>query len=429
MKVLISVPYYRHGGIEKNIIATIEELLEQIDKVIFVSSDRNLEYFRKLLPKSDKLVFESFRWEPNSQGNQLLTWIYRFRNLFQKLKISPLKNWLETEAAKARYDRRLNHIAQKHGATHCVYFMVNGVAIPNLNIPLIGTINDLYWHFAPLTYPQDYIDRYDRSVKEWLQKADLILSISEKTRHDLLYLFPKFQQKVVAIPLSGFPQDEANATPSETAIVPTQPPTFYFPSSVGIYKDQLALLEGGVRLAHQGAQFKIVLVGKATDSLIQGNLKLSQQDKTQEFIDYFEACQQLYHNHKDIFQNHFEGWGYVEYSQVEQGYRDCACVVFPSKYEGFGFALAEAIVRGIPVICSDLEVFKEQIDLYKASDRVDIFPVGDADALANCMAKFLENPKPRLSQAEIQERFGHWKWENVIQAYVKTLATVSRNSR
>ncbi|GBQ15472.1 glycosyltransferase family 1 protein [Komagataeibacter rhaeticus] len=39
--------------------------------------------------------------------------------------------------------------------------------------------------------------------------------------------------------------------------------------------------------------------------------------------------------------------------------QDCAALVFPSFSEGFGLPLAEALVLGVPVICSDIPVFHE----------------------------------------------------------------------
>jgi glycosyltransferase involved in cell wall biosynthesis len=93
----------------------------------------------------------------------------------------------------------------------------------------------------------------------------------------------------------------------------------------------------------------------------------------------------------------------------------------PSKYEGFGLAVSEAIVRGLPVIASDLDVFREQVNLYQCPDRVQFFPVENAAALAECMENFIKNPLAKLATSEIEERFAHWTWDAVAQAYIKAL--------
>lgn len=427
MKLLVPVPYYRHGGVEKTIVALVEGFIYETEGVVFVTSDRQRDYFQSILPHSDRLIYESFEWEASSFDKKLLNFMYKVRSLFQKLKLASLERWIDREIAQFRRDRRLNHLARKHGTTHAFYFLTNGVPVPNLEIPLAAITYDLYWRFAPLSYPQDYVERYDRSLKEWLDAVDKFFAISQKTRRDLLSVFPEGDRKVHTVLLSGFPDYEGDVSPFLPRSPLPEPPIFYFPSSFGIYKDQLALLKAGVKLAKQGLQFKIILVGKETDSLVSGKLSLSQQDRTEEFRNYLKECQALYRDNSEIFDRYFEGLGYVEYERVEQGYRDCACVVFPSKYEGFGLAISEAITRGIPVICSDLDVFQEQVDLYNCGDRVETFPLGDADALADRMAAFLADPKPRLNEAEIQQRFGHWQWKEVVRTYTRTFESATRD--
>jgi glycosyltransferase involved in cell wall biosynthesis len=96
-------------------------------------------------------------------------------------------------------------------------------------------------------------------------------------------------------------------------------------------------------------------------------------------------------------------------------------VVFPSKYEGFGLAIAEAILQGIPVIASDLEVFQEQVELYNCPERVQFYPRGDADSLANCLEQFILNPIPRLLPEDIPNKINFWTWEDVAKKYVELL--------
>ena len=45
--------------------------------------------------------------------------------------------------------------------------------------------------------------------------------------------------------------------------------------------------------------------------------------------------------------------GWLPPEDLEGLYADAACLVFPSLYEGFGLPVLEAMVRGVPVACSD----------------------------------------------------------------------------
>lgn len=67
--------------------------------------------------------------------------------------------------------------------------------------------------------------------------------------------------------------------------------------------------------------------------------------------------------------------GSVPQDELEALYRWADVVVVPSKAEGFGLPVIEAVVRGVPVIASDIRVFREIavpkiVTLLPASDPV-----------------------------------------------------------
>lgn len=55
------------------------------------------------------------------------------------------------------------------------------------------------------------------------------------------------------------------------------------------------------------------------------------------------------------------------------------CFVLPSHYEGQGGALVEAMLSGLPIVCSDIDVFKEQV---AADVSAKLFEVKSAEDLA-----------------------------------------------
>jgi len=54
--------------------------------------------------------------------------------------------------------------------------------------------------------------------------------------------------------------------------------------------------------------------------------------------------------------------GHVSSERVEALYADAAALVFPSRYEGFGVPVVEAMVRGVPVIASTASAVAEVVD-------------------------------------------------------------------
>ncbi|MDY6782824.1 MAG: glycosyltransferase [Cyanobacteriota bacterium] len=422
MKLVIPIEFYRTGGVERVIVSLIRELSQKIEKIVLILPPKDFNAFQQRLPPSDRLIYESFVWQPNSSGYRNLILLYKLSSALQKLKLKASSRKLDIFIKRFRVQSRVNYIIDQHQATHCLYVLSNRLPTRDIKTPLATIAYDLFWQFSPMTYPKAYVRKYNERLLEWLQKTDVVFSISEKTRSDILKLFPGYEEKIKTVPLAGFLNAQAVG---EAEDFEEEVPIFYFPSSFGIYKDQLGLLKASVKLAQKGLKFKVFLTGRETDNLVDGNLSLSQQSQTQEYIEYFNECKRLYKENTEIFKEYFKGFGYCAETVVESCYKSCACVVMPSRYEGFGLALSEAIVRGLPVISSDLDVLYEQVELYECGDRVEFFPQGDVEALANRMEQFLLNPKPKLSPAEIQQRFSRWTWEDVAKRYIELLESVS----
>ncbi|NCC35106.1 MAG: glycosyltransferase, partial [Chloroflexia bacterium] len=60
------------------------------------------------------------------------------------------------------------------------------------------------------------------------------------------------------------------------------------------------------------------------------------------------------------------------------------CLVLPSRHDGWGAVVSEALMVGTPAICSDACGASEAV---LASQDGGVFPVGDTDALRDCLAR------------------------------------------
>ena len=78
-------------------------------------------------------------------------------------------------------------------------------------------------------------------------------------------------------------------------------------------------------------------------------------------------------------------------------------VIIPSRSEGFGLALVEAVQQKVPLICSDLPVFKELFN----SDEVTFFKLEDITSLTQSLITSLElgNTKANLAYARYKDQF------------------------
>jgi glycosyltransferase involved in cell wall biosynthesis len=97
--------------------------------------------------------------------------------------------------------------------------------------------------------------------------------------------------------------------------------------------------------------------------------------------------------------------GYAAESVKVAVFRGATGVVFPSFAEGFGIPVVEGAVMGVPVLCSDIPVFREV-----AGDNAIYFDPYDPKSLAAAIERILGDPgaarqKAELLRESVLERF------------------------
>jgi phosphatidylinositol alpha-mannosyltransferase len=99
--------------------------------------------------------------------------------------------------------------------------------------------------------------------------------------------------------------------------------------------------------------------------------------------------------------------------------------------ESFGIILTEAMAGGTPVVASDLDAFRRVLDGGRAGE---LFPVGDAAALAGVLDRLLDDPSRRshLSQAASEVVAGY-DWpvlaQRVLDVYAFAIEAAPRERR
>jgi O-antigen biosynthesis alpha-1,2-rhamnosyltransferase len=76
--------------------------------------------------------------------------------------------------------------------------------------------------------------------------------------------------------------------------------------------------------------------------------------------------------------------------ELDYAYRHASALVIASEIEGFGLPVAEAIQRGLPVLCSDIPVFREVAD-----GKVVFFGLEDPANLAREVERFIDGRSPK----------------------------------
>ncbi len=94
--------------------------------------------------------------------------------------------------------------------------------------------------------------------------------------------------------------------------------------------------------------------------------------------------------------------------QIRFLYAGSSLAVVPSEYEGFGLPAGEAMACGIPVVSTDGGALPEVV-----GDAAVVVPAKNPEALANAMARLLENQRAReqLGRLGRERILKHFSWE------------------
>ena len=91
---------------------------------------------------------------------------------------------------------------------------------------------------------------------------------------------------------------------------------------------------------------------------VSANLNRKNLDKVKETVLRLGADYKLVRVGKSIMEGDISFQG-VNYETMNEIYNACDVLLFSSLYEGFGYPMVEAFASGLPVVASDIEVFRE----------------------------------------------------------------------
>jgi glycosyltransferase, group 1 family protein len=247
------------------------------------------------------------------------------------------------------------------------------VGIHRTGIRSVVTIHDLIF----LRYPQYYhrLDRiiYNRKFNYACRKADRIVAVSECTKRDIVKFYGISPEKidvvyqgcdpVFARPVSKKEKDRVRAAYG----LPER-----FILSVGTIEERKNLLLA-VKAVEKLDDVHLVAIGKSTDY-------------AKKVQDYVEA--HGLENRVHIIHN-------LKFGDLPILYHLASLFVYPSRFEGFGIPIVEALSAGVPVIASAGSCLEEaggEHSIYVDPD--------DVGGMANAMKKVLADEHLRREMIE-----------------------------
>jgi L-malate glycosyltransferase len=258
----------------------------------------------------------------------------------------------------------------------------------------ISTIHNFVFEDLCYTY-NNFISWFFGNI--WLllwRRADKLVCVSEAMKYYYSIWFPESKMEVI---YNGIDEIKSSLSPDQDVLQSIK--NFHAIGlkvicCVGILTkrkgiDQLLYLIAG----EKGLALIIIGDGKEFANLIHLSEKLKISDRC--MFCGFKNNASIYIKYFDFF-------------------------IVPSRSEGFGLALLEAVQQKVPVICSDIEVFKELFN----SNEVTFFKIDDTNSLAHAL-KIAEETGEGKTELAYKRYLNNYTAEIMANAYYKLYQSFS----
>lgn len=298
-------------------------------------------YVANLIHSLDKLqATENFRLEIIYQPG-LKKWLrgdfsfpdslknYSHLHLFPlPVRLSDLLLKLSFEPSLAYFEKYFGAADIVHGTNYTVYPCSQSLKVMN--------IYDLTFIKYP-NYIDSVVKAYTERVRRCLGWTDLILTISESSKKDIIEYLQVEPQKVYVTPLASryYPDylaDEAAQTLEAEVKYDFSQPYLLFVSTIEPRKNINAIISAFNYLKEKHKiEHQLVLIGK----------------KGWRYEPIFAAIE------SSPWREQIHHLDYLSNELVALFYSKADVFVYPSHYEGFGLPVLEAMTLGAPVVCAN----------------------------------------------------------------------------
>ena len=257
-------------------------------------------------------------------------------------------------------------------------------------LPVVMTVHDV----IPLIMDDGMDARTVRLFRTRLQAgmrlARRVIAVSDNTRRDLIRVMGADPDKIEVAHWGADGVSETYKERPETGIV------LGFGGGGALRKNTPALVRMFAKVAAGDPAARLVILG-ATDTKQKATLK--------------ELIGQL------RLEGRVSLLGYVPDEELDRLYREAACLVYISLYEGFGLPPLEVMVHGMPVVASNRSSIPEVV-----GDAGILVDPEDTDAIANAVLHLLHDQAFRRQLSEkAWQRAREFSWRTTAEKTVSIL--------
>ncbi|QEC78124.1 glycosyltransferase family 4 protein [Mucilaginibacter ginsenosidivorax] len=264
-------------------------------------------------------------YTPKAKTNPRLGFLAHFTNIHTVTPASKLFiSWWRSKGIVN--DLKRDSIELYHGLSHEL-----PAGIRQSGIPSVVTVHDLIFMRFPKQFGWFNCYIYRAKLKHACRVADKIIAISQKTKDDLIELLQIEPDKIAVIYQGCDVAFDVAQTAAQKAAVKLKynlPDKYLL--SVGTIEERKNLLLIAKALQDIDNSLPLVVVGKTTKYIDEVTAYLAANNLT----------------HRVTFLNN------VRFDDLPAIYQLASVFIYPSRYEGFGIPILEALNSGVPVIAA-----------------------------------------------------------------------------
>jgi len=229
-------------------------------------------------------------------------------------------------------------------------------------LPQVTVFHDLQHKRHP-----EYFRRFDLPAWRFLlwaaaRRSRRLIAVSEATRTDLLRFYPFLRTDRIDVVPHGADQAFFDLRPRRA------PGDFLLcPSTTHPHKNHPLLLRAFGALRREHPELRLVMTG------VRGFAQETVEAEVRS-LSLGDAVE-------------LRGW--LPREEIYELFRTARALVYPSRFEGFGMPVAEALAAGLPVVCSDIEPLRSI-----AAGTAHLFQPDDEGGLVNALRTALEALPP-----------------------------------
>ena len=312
-------------------------------------------------------------------------------NLTNNFYLTNIKNSLNQNIKSINVNSKLIYffnnllsVKKKCDIFHKTYYSTNF----SKKLPLIITVHDLisekYLHISNSMK----IDSKKKKIN--IDKADHIIAVSIKTKKDLIKYY-RVDPKKISVVHHGYNFISNNE--KKKVSINFKKPFFLFIGNRFFYKNFNIILQTFSKYRDLLLDFDLICAGSKNFTVQE--LKFLKENNIK--IDSIKILNQ------------------VDDSDLIYLYKNATSLLFPSFEEGFGMPILEALSNNCPVICSDIEVFRE---IYK--DNVYYFDPNDPkDLYLKINQLLLTRKNNNFKNYKLKSFLNDFTWEKTIDSTIK----------